>query len=101
MVKTNIAMAEDKGKSKEEELRRSIGDLTARNNVLAQRLKECQEMLRRSNMENVLRRLDFLFKVLENGRHFSAEYLIQTTEEIMDLLYIPEKGDKGEEDGQA
>lgn len=59
------------------------------NNLLA-RLEE-------ANMFNIFKRLDFLFKVMENNEHFSIAFYSKCAKEIESLLTIKEEENLEEE----
>lgn len=54
--------------------------------------------LRNANMANMFKRLDYLFKVIENSDKFSTDFVIKCTDEIEDTMTIPEEVTDGRED---
>lgn len=49
-----------------------------------------QLMLRLNTVDNMFKRLDYLFKVVENGDKFSIDFLNRCSEEIEALLTVPD-----------
>lgn len=55
--------------------------------------KQCAtmyEQLKNANMVNLFKRLDYLFKVVENEHHFSTEFASKCVSEIEELMTTPE-----------
>lgn len=48
------------------------------------------------NMVNVFKRLDYLFKVVENGHMFKQDFLEKCIAEIESLITVPEQEEKPE-----
>lgn len=69
-----------------EELNNIAGQLSQQNQQLYQQLQ-------RANMTNMFKRLDYLFKVIENGVMFSAEFLDKCLKEIEETMTIEEEGE--------
>lgn len=67
-----------------EELNNIAGQLSQQNQQLYQQLQ-------RANMTNMFKRLDYLFKVIENGAMFSAEFLDKCLKEIEETMTIEEE----------
>lgn len=67
---------------------------------VARQLSEQSErlymQLQEVNMHNTFKRLDYLFKVLENDITFDDEFVEKCTKEIVGLLTIPEQESKPE-----
>lgn len=53
--------------------------------------------IRRMDMSNMFRRLDYLFKVVEHRSAFSSDFVISCVGEIESCMAIPEDGDKAEQ----
>ena len=75
--------ATQKEKLSYEELENIAHQLSEQSRVLAQRLQE-------ANLNNTFKRLDYLFKVLENHAFFREDFLDEATGEIEELIRIPE-----------
>ena len=55
-------------------------------------LRQVYAKLQESNMSNLFKRLDFLFKVLETEHMFPLEFVQKCADEIKSILTIPEAG---------
>ena len=49
---------------------------------LSEQVKQLYMSLQKSNLENTFQRLNYLFKVVENGHAFKPDFLNKCTEEI-------------------
>ena len=47
--------------------------------------------LQDANMNNIFKRLDYLFKVVENGHMFKQDFLDKCIAEIEELMTVPEE----------
>lgn len=65
-------------------------------NQLSEQTRKLYSKLQKSNMENVFKRLDYLFKVVENKDVFSKEFLDNCIKEIEEIITIPEEKDNKE-----
>lgn len=84
-----------------DELRKAASELSMQLQRMSQQFnierqkhqKETQEL----QMFNMFKRLDFLFKVVENAPMFPAEFVENITKEVVDLLSLSnEQENKGE-----
>ena len=73
-----------------EELNNIAGQLSQQNQQLYQQL-------RRDNMTNMFKRLDYLFKVRGNGAMFSPAFTDKCIKEIEDSMTIEEEIDEKED----
>ena len=64
---------------------------------LSNQAKQLYAKLQEANMVNMFKRLDYLFKVVENTRNFPTEFTTKCITEIMDLMTVPET-EEGTED---
>ena len=64
---------------------------------LSEQVKQLYMSLQKSNLENTFQRLNYLFKVVENGHAFKPDFLNKCTEEIENIMAIPEEDTKEEE----
>ena len=68
---------------------------------LSDQAKQLYAKLQEANMVNMFKRLDYLFKVVENAHAFNEEFAAKCVAEIEDLMTVPETeeetGDKPEE----
>lgn len=81
---------EDKKEFSKEELENINEFLTKENSALMQNLEKM-------NMNNVLQRLHFLFKVVESPDLYSKEFVEYVIKEIEYTLYIPEDLEENKE----
>lgn len=70
-----------------EQLENAANQLLAQNNELRRTLME---------LSNAMRRLDYLFKVLDHVALFDVDFVDNCTAEIVQLMTIPEKQDAPE-----
>lgn len=72
-----------------EQLENVAHQLSEQNRQLFAKLQEL-------NMANVFKRLDYLFKVVENGHMFKQDFLEKCIAEIESLMTVPEQEEKPE-----
>lgn len=65
---------------------------------LSEQLRQLYGQLQKSNLSNMFRRLDYLFKVVENGHMFKQDFLDKCIREIEDIMTVPEEPENSEED---
>lgn len=65
-----------------EELKNVAGQLSQQNQQL-------NMMLQQANMTNVFKRLDYLFKILENKDCFDSDFIITCSDEIVTIMTPP------------
>ena len=70
-----------------EQLENVAHQLSEQNRQLFAKLQEL-------NMTNMLKRLDYLFKVVENGHMFKQDFLEKCIAEIESLMTVPEQEEK-------
>lgn len=58
---------------------------------LSDKLNQVYGKLQESNMTNMFKRLDYLFKVVENARAFNDSFVESCVRDIEDLMTIPEE----------
>lgn len=71
-----------------EELTKVAQDLSAQNNYLKQQANTMQQKIVELSNFTMFKRLDYLFKVIENSNQFPAEFVGNCASEIMDVLTI-------------
>ena len=57
---------------------------------LSEQAKHLYAKLQEANMANMFKRLDYLFKVVENAHAFNEEFVAKCVAEIEDLMTVPE-----------
>lgn len=58
---------------------------------LSEQVKQLYMKLQAANMGNMFKRLDYLFKVVENGHMFKQDFLEKCIAEIEELMTVPEE----------
>lgn len=58
---------------------------------LSDQAKQLYTKLQDANMGNMFKRLDYLFKVIENTPYFNSDFVKKCTLEIEDLITLPEE----------
>ena len=72
-----------------EQLENVAHQLSEQNRQLFAKLQEL-------NMVNMFKRLDYLFKVVENGHMFNPDFLEKCIAEIESIITVPEQEEKSE-----
>lgn len=63
---------------------------------LSEQAKQLYAQLQAANMTNMFKRLDYLFKVVENGHVFNQDFLDKCIAEIEEHMTIPEEVEETE-----
>ena len=63
---------------------------------LSEQAKQLYMKLQAADMNNMFKRLDYLFKVVENGHMFKQDFLEKCIAEIEEIMTVPEETDKEE-----
>ena len=58
---------------------------------LSEQAKQLYMKLQEANINNIFKRLDYLFKVVENGHMFKQDFLDKCMVEIEELMTVPEE----------
>lgn len=66
-------------------------ELVAENNQIKQQAEAMYRQMQQMNMQNIFKRLEFLFKVVENRSAFPEEFKNKCILEVVNLLTIPEE----------
>ena len=64
---------------------------------LSEQNKQLYMKLQAANMSNMFKRLDYLFKVVENGHMFKQDFLEKCITEIEEIMTVPEEPENSEE----
>lgn len=64
---------------------------------LSDQAKQLYAKLQEANMVNMFKRLDYLFKVVENAHAFNEAFVAKCVAEIEDLMTIPETEEETED----
>ena len=97
-------MEENKTKTvemKTEKKKFSYEELNDIASQLSQQNQQLYAQLQRVNMTNAFRRLDYLFKVVENGALFTPEFLDNCISEIEESLTIREENTEDNKDPEV
>lgn len=65
---------------------------------LSEQARQLYSQLQKSNMTNMFKRLDYLFKVVENGHMFKQDFLEKCIAEIEELMTVPEIEEENKEE---
>lgn len=65
---------------------------------LSEQARQLYGQLQKSNLGNMFKRLDYLFKVVENGHMFKQDFLDRCIKEIEDIMTVPEEPENSEEE---
>ena len=63
---------------------------------LSEQNRQLFAKLQELNMTNMFKRLDYLFKVIENGHMFKQYFLEKCIAEVESLMTVPEQEEKSE-----
>lgn len=58
---------------------------------LSEQAKQLYMQLQNANMSNIFKRLDYLFKVVENSHMFKLDFVDKCINEIEDFMTVPEE----------
>lgn len=64
---------------------------------LSEQAKKLYAELQNANMNNLFKRLDYLFKVIENQHMFSQSFVDKCVTEIEDIITVPEDNSDNKE----
>ena len=65
---------------------------------LSEQAKQLYVKLQAANMSNMFKRLDYLFRVVENGHMFKQDFLEKCIAEIEELMTVPEVEEDNKEE---
>ena len=63
---------------------------------LSEQNRQMFAKLQELNMANMFKRLDYLFKVVENGHMFKQDFLEKCVDEIESIMTVPEQEEEPE-----
>ena len=87
MAETKTTTVEMKPQSEKKFTYEELNDIASQ---LSQQNQQLYQQLQRANMNNMFKRLDYLFKVVENGHMFNSEFLDKCISEIEDTITVEE-----------
>ena len=94
--KTKIVEMQSATKETEKPEKMSYEQLENIAHQLSEQARKLYSQLQQSNMTNMFKRLDYLFKVVENGHMFKQDFLEKCIAEIEELMTVPEEVEKEE-----
>lgn len=94
--KTKIVEMQPATKETEKPEKMSYEQLENIAHQLSEQARKLYSQLQQSNMTNMFKRLDYLFKVVENGHMFKQDFLEKCIAEIEELMTVPEEVEKEE-----
>ena len=87
--------------NKKEQKKLSYEELQNVASQLSQQNQQLNIMLQQANMTNIFKRLDYLFKVLENKNCFNSDFVITCADEIKEIITGPVEETKEEKEKEA
>ena len=94
--KTKIVEMQPATKETEKPEKMSYEQLENIAHQLSEQARKLYSQLQQSNMTNMFKRLDYLFKVVENGHMFKQDFLEKCIAEIEELMTVPEEVEEEE-----
>lgn len=64
---------------------------------LSEQSRQLYAKLQEANMTNIFKRLDYLFKVVENSTSFNKDFVDRCITEIEELITVPEQEENKED----
>ena len=68
---------------------------------LSEQTKQLYMKLQAANMSNMFKRLDYLFKVVENGHMFKQDFLEKCIAEIEEIMTVPEETEEDDKEKET
>ena len=96
--KTKIVEMQPATKETEKPEKMSYEQLENIAHQLSEQARKLYSQLQQSNMTNMFKRLDYLFKVVENGHMFKQDFLEKCIAEIEELMTVPEVEEDNKEE---
>lgn len=76
--------------------KKTYEQLEAENMQIKQQAEAMYRQMQQMNMQNIFKRLDYLFEVVKEKTAFPKDFVDRSTNEIVSLLTIPEEQKKEE-----
>lgn len=100
-IEGNEKQNQESKKLSYDELNKAASELSMQLQSLSRQMglerQKHQQELQECNMFNVFKRLEFLFKVIENAAMFPTTFVDNVVQEIIALITIPQKQEEGKE----
>ena len=68
---------------------------------LSEQAKQLYMKLQEANINNIFKRLDYLFKVVENGHMFKQDFLEKCIAEIEEIMTVPEETEEDDKEEET
>ena len=94
--KSKVVEMTPQAKETEQSQKMSYEQLEQVAHQLSEQARQLYSQLQKSNMTNMFKRLDYLFKVVENGHIFKQNFLEKCIAEIEELMTVPEESEEEE-----
>lgn len=98
MEENNVVEMKPQAEVPAEQKKLSYEELSQIAHQLSEQTRKLYAELQKANMTNIFRRLDYLFKVVENADKFSSEFLLSCVEEIEKTITLPEASEEVNEE---
>ena len=95
--KSKVVEMAPQAKETEQSQKMSYEQLEQVAHQLSEQARQLYSQLQQSNMTNMFKRLDYLFKVVENSHVFKQDFLDKCIKEIEDIMTVPEEPENSEE----
>lgn len=92
--KSKVVGMAPQAKETEQSQKMSYEQLEQIAHQLSEQARQLYSQLQKSNMTNMFKRLDYLFKVVENGHMFKQDFLEKCIAEIEELMTVPEESEE-------
>lgn len=86
-----VEMHPEKGNAEEKSNKLSYEQLEQVAHQLSEQARSLYNQLQKASLDNMFKRLDYLFKVVENKGSFTTEFVESCTEEIKEIMTVPEE----------
>lgn len=96
--KSKIVDMKPQGNKAEQPQKMSYEQLEQIAHQLSEQARQLYSQLQKANLSNMFKRLDYLFKVVENGHMFKQDFLDKCINEIENIMTVPEEADSEEEE---
>lgn len=96
--KATAKVVEMKPQETEQSQKMSYEQLEQVAHQLSEQARQLYSQLQKSNLTNMFKRLDYLFKVVENGHMFKQDFLERCVSEIEDIMTVPEESEDNKEE---
>lgn len=96
--KSNVVEMVPRTKKQDKSEKMSYEQLEQVAHQLSEQARQLYSQLQKSNLTNMFKRLDYLFKVVENGHIFDQDFTNKCIDEIENIMTIQEESEGNTED---